>query len=120
VFWSYERGTWPYDLLVAGIVLFVFLAPRSWLNDRPSVAPGAHSTEVELVSQDADGKNLTFRLDAHLLARPKPDPAFERQAHDFLGKNVAELKGRTFQITQIEAVRDSNGTVLYYEVSVKR
>ena len=35
VFWSFERGTWPYDVAVAVIVLFVLLSPRSWFHDRP-------------------------------------------------------------------------------------
>ena len=30
IFWSYERGTWPYDVAVALIVLFVLLSPRGW------------------------------------------------------------------------------------------
>src|SRR6266404_5336158 len=28
VFWSYERGTWQYDVAVAAIVLFVLFSPR--------------------------------------------------------------------------------------------
>ena len=36
VFWSFERGTLPYDVAVAVIVVFVLFSPRSWFNDRPA------------------------------------------------------------------------------------
>ena len=35
IFWSYDRGTWPYDLMVVVIVVFVLLTPRSWFHDQP-------------------------------------------------------------------------------------
>jgi len=35
VFWSYERGTWPYDLMVVAIVVFVLLTPARWFKDQP-------------------------------------------------------------------------------------
>ena len=39
IFWSFERGTWPYDLAVAVIVIFVLLSPRSWFHDQPPLGP---------------------------------------------------------------------------------
>jgi len=36
VFWSYERGTWQYDIAVAGITLFVLFSPLLiHFNDQP-------------------------------------------------------------------------------------
>ena len=37
VLWAYERGTWQYDLLVFAILAFIFLSPRGWFNDRPTL-----------------------------------------------------------------------------------
>jgi hypothetical protein len=119
VFWSYQRGTWPYDLLVIGIVAFVLLSPRAWFNDRPAVAHEPASAGVQVLSEDSDQGLTMLRLDASLLTQPKPDPAFERRAHDFLGKHVDALKGKTFQIKEIRPVRQTDGTTLYYEVVVK-
>jgi hypothetical protein len=119
VFWSFERGSWPYDLLVIGIVAFVLLSPRGWFNDRPAVAQQTPGAGVQVLSEDADSGLTTLRLDASLLAQPKPDPAFERRAHDFLGKHVDALKGKTFQIKEIRPVRETNGMTLYYEIVVK-
>ncbi len=30
--WSYERGTWQYDVLCLLILAFIFLTPNSWFN----------------------------------------------------------------------------------------
>ncbi|GBC81677.1 hypothetical protein HRbin10_00789 [bacterium HR10] len=30
--WSYERGTWQYDVLCLLILAFIFLTPSSWFN----------------------------------------------------------------------------------------
>jgi hypothetical protein len=120
LFWSYERGTWQYDILVAAIVLFVFLSPRGWFRDQPEVGPPPHSQQVQLLEGDPSGRTNTYRVDAHLFAPPARTPELERRAHDILGKNVAALKGRTFQIERIEPVLSEDGTVLYYDVFVKR
>jgi hypothetical protein len=58
--WSYERGTWQYDLLCLLIILTVFLVPSRYFGDRdrtkPAQANGIHKT----ASQDAPrvGGNL--------------------------------------------------------------
>ena len=33
VFWTYERATWQYDLMVIAILAFVWLTPPDWLSD---------------------------------------------------------------------------------------
>jgi hypothetical protein len=120
VFWSYERGTWPYDLMVIAIVLFVLLTPRRWFHDQPLVGPPAHALQVQLLDEDPATPTQRYRVDAQLLAPPKRTPELEREIHEILSKNVAELKGRTFQIVQIEPVRGEDGTVLGYDVAVPR
>ncbi len=36
--WSYERGTWQYDLLCLLILAFIFLTPKEWFNSARSLA----------------------------------------------------------------------------------
>ncbi len=122
VLWSYERGSWPYDLMVLAILLFVFLTPRHWFHDQPqSVAnPG---TDIQLIAQNEASHTKTYRLNAHLLPlpkrTPKPTPELERETHDILGKSVEDLKGRMFQIQAIQSVPGDDGGVQYYDVEVK-
>jgi len=121
LFWSYERGSWPYDVMVLAILAFVLLTPRSWFHDRPK--PGAVAgSSVALLSQDSAGQTRTYRLDARALPPDKraanPSPELERETHDILSRAVPELQGRTFEVLRISTVQDSSGSVLYYDVTI--
>ena len=121
IFWSYERGTWPYDVMVIAIVLFVLVTPRKWFHDEP------HSTllagaAVQMVSQDPDSDTQTYRLDAAALPpekrSTKSTPELERATHDILSRTAGDLKGRMFEVVRIDPALSGNGSVLYYDVTV--
>jgi hypothetical protein len=119
-FWSYERGTWQYDIAVVIILIFVFL-PRGWFHDEPAVglsvtAPG----EVALVSGSEKGDRQTYRIDARVLAPPKQTPALQNELHSALRKALPQLSNGRFSITNIEPVRDEQGTVVAYQVEIRR
>lgn len=121
VFWSYERGSWPYDAMVVTIVAFVLLTPRSWFHDQPqSIDLG--SSGVQLISDDSDARTRVYRMDAKLLAPEKRSkrstPELERETHDILSRRIEELSDRTFQVVQIDPVSDGNGSILYYDVTL--
>jgi len=121
IFWSYERGSWPYDVLVAAIVIFLLATPRRWFQDGPRPSLPA-SSQVQLISEDSAGDEATYRLDARLLApekrATKSTPELERGTHDILGRTVPTLEGQLFQVERIDFVRSSDGTVLDYDVTV--
>ena len=121
VFWSYDRGSWPYDLLIVTILVFVLATPRSWFSDEPSQSLIA-SSSVHLVSADEGARTRTYRLDAGALSRDKrttrPTPELVREAHDILGRTVVDLRDRTFQVVRIDPARAVDGSVLYYDVIV--
>jgi hypothetical protein len=118
VFWAYERGTVPYDIAVAAILVFVLLTPRAWFHDRPQGGPPAQEAKIELISTDAATGTQTFHVDARLLAPPLPETELEHMLHEAVRKNVPELDGKNFQIVGFTQVLGQNGTVIYYEVSV--
>jgi len=131
IFWSYERGTWPYDVLVGAIVLFVFLSPRAWFDDQPQLGPAGHQAQVQLLSEDPSTPTRTYRVDAQLLSIPKRTPELEKETHDVLRKlekethdvlrkNVDELRSRSFKIERIDPVRGEDGTIRYYDIVVKK
>ena len=39
LFWSYERGSWQYDLMCVLILAFIFLSPNSIYQSRSSSTP---------------------------------------------------------------------------------
>jgi len=121
VFWSYERGTWPYDLAVAAIVVFVLLSPRSWFHDEPPVVPAGKVAMVELRDADVSDGTRTYRVSAKLLlVSPKiTEPELEHRLHDAVRKNVGTLQKSRFEIVRIEPIRGDDGTIAYYDVSIK-
>ena len=121
VFWSYERGTWPYDLAVAAIVIFVLLSPRSWFHDQPPVVPAGDVAMVELRDADVSDGTRTYRVSSKLLlVSPKiTEPELEHRLHDAVRKNVGTLQKSRFEIVRIEPIRGDDGSIAYYDVSIK-
>lgn len=120
LFWDYERGSAPYDLMVLGVVAFVFLTPRAWFRDRPALMSSEmHGEQLRLVEEDASHRTRTFRIDAHLLAPQNPGPQWERRVHDLLEKNIEDLRAKKFSIVSFEPHLAPDGTVLYYDVIVR-
>lgn len=122
IFWSYERGSWPYDVMVLAILAFVLLTPRGWFHDQPQ-ASSSQNASVRLVGEDANGAR-TYRVDAALLdphrQMSKKTPEVERHAHDVLGRSIDDLKGQTFEVVEIVPVRGRDGSIDSYDVTVRR
>jgi hypothetical protein len=121
IFWSYERGSWPYDIMVLTIIAFVLLTPRSWFHDQPQLAD-AGTAGVQLVSEDSDGKTRIYRLDAAMLSpekrAKKATPELERETHDIIERKVQEFKDQRFRVVQIDPTLSGDGSVLYYSVTI--
>jgi hypothetical protein len=123
IFWAYDRGSWPYDVLVVAILIFVLATPRSWFHDRPQTGVGASaSASVQFVSEDSASQTRVYRLDASALSLEKrtahPTPELERETHDILGRTVDDLKERTFTVLRIDPVVDAHGVVRHYDVTI--
>ena len=120
IFWSFERGTWPYDVAVAIIVLFVLLSPRSWFHDRPPLGPPPSPAMVQLRGVDSNDTIETYRVDARLLASQihTPESQLEHDLHDAMRKNTESLRHGNFRILRIEPIRGEGDTVSFYDVTI--
>ena len=116
-FWSYERGSWQYDVAVILIVLFVLATPAKWFHDQPQVGMPANSSQVELLQKS--GEDETYRVDARILAPPERTPQLQNELHNALQKANSDLSDGRFAISRIEPVRDENGNVVAYQVQVR-
>jgi hypothetical protein len=114
-FWSYERGTWQYDLAVILILVLVLLTPRNWFHDQPQSGAPVTPGQVQLISQD--GNHLKYRVDARILA-PPTKLALQNDLHTALQEALPELRKGNFSISNIEPLRDEQGTVIAYQVEV--
>lgn len=121
VFWSFERGTWPYDLAVAVIVVFVLLSPRSWFHDQPPLGPAPDAAMVQLRDADVSDGTRTYRVSAKLLVSSAkvPEPELEHQLHEAVRQNVETLQKSRFEILRIEPIRADDGTIAFYDVSIR-
>jgi len=116
VFWSYERGTIQYDVMVTLILLFVFLSPKLInFKDKP-VEHNPHRTGV-LVVPDGQG-GLIYQIEAAAVVGQvagKDDSAIGSQLLQIIEPISGEVS-----ITKIEPVRDGLGRILSYRVWVAR
>jgi hypothetical protein len=115
-FWSYERGTWQYDVAVILILIFVLATPMRWFHDQPQVGMPINSTQVELVSKSGEAE--IYKVDARVLAPPERTPALQNDLHSALQKAGPGLSDGRFSIGKIEPIRDASGTVIAYQVEI--
>ena len=115
IFWSYERGTIQYDIMVTLILLFVFLSPRLInFKDKP-VEHNPHRTGVAVVPDGQGG--LIYQIEAAAVGQ-------------VVGNDDSVIRGELLQIiepisgevsiTKVEPVRDGSGRILSYKVWVAR
>jgi len=117
-FWSYERGSWQYDLAVIAILVFVLLTPARWFRDQPTRVMPAASAQVELLSEL--GNIQTYKVDARILTPPEQMPQLQNELHRALQRAQASLQNGRFEITNVEAVRDEQGGVTAYQVTLRK
>ncbi len=113
VFWSYQRGSWQYDLIILVILTFIFLTPTSWFSDRPRLQLTALRHNQGLVEVGRGKNGWHFLIDARLvdsLAPQKPEEAI----HEILRRRLQ----KPFTIKSYDAVRDQNNVLLGYTVVV--
>jgi hypothetical protein len=116
ILWSYERGTWQYDVAVILILVFVLLTPRSWFRDQPQSGAPVSPGQVQLISKE--GNRLTYRVDARILA-PPTKLALQNDLHTALQEALPELHNGSFSIARVEPLRDDQGTVIAYQVEIR-
>jgi hypothetical protein len=114
LFWSYERGTIQYDVMVTLILLFVFLSPRLInFKDKP-VERNPQSTGVVVTSDGQDG--LVYQIEGRAVQSKDGDDAGIRA--ELLG--IIEPVSGGVSISKYEVVRDHSGHILSYKVWVRR
>ncbi len=67
IFWSYERGSWQYDVIVAAMLAFIFLSPRAWFNDRPTLDTINLRHQQGIVEVSHVDNEFTYLLDSRLV-----------------------------------------------------
>ncbi len=112
LFWSYERGSIQYDVMVTLILLFVFLSPKLInFKDKP-VEHNPHRTAVAVVSDGQGG--LIYQIEAAAVTAQG-----DEAVRDELLQIIEPISGEV-SIAKIEPVREASGRLLSYKVWVAR
>jgi hypothetical protein len=117
-FWSYERGSWQYDLAVIAILIFVLLTPSRWFHDQPTRGVPAASAQVELLSEK--GNQQVYKVDTRILTPPEQMPQLQNELHRALQRTGSSLQNGRFEISNVEAIRDAQGAVIAYQVTLRK
>ncbi len=109
IWWSYDRGSIQYDIMVTLILLFIFLAPRKInFKDKP-IERTPHPTRVVLIPDVESG--YIYQVDANEVAGK--DAA---TIQGYLQRVIEPIIAGEVEIARYEPVRDKNGRVVAYKV----
>ena len=112
VWWSYERGSIQYDIMVTLILLFLFLAPyKINFKDKP-IERTPHPTRVVLIPDAENG--YIYQVDA---AAGAAKDAGSVQA--YLQRVIEPIAGEV-EIARYEPVYDKKGHVVAYKVWLEK
>lgn len=113
IWWSYERGSLHYDIMVTLILIFVFLSPY-WINykDKP-IERNPHPTGVSVLP-DAHGGFL-YQIEGTAITAKD-----DNGVRDQLSGIIEPIAGSAVNITRYETVRDGKGRILSYKVWIQR
>ena len=111
LFWTYERGSFHYDVMVTVILLFIFVAPR-FIDFKDQ--PAARTTHPNQIVVTADG-NRGFIYQAEASAVDAQDDAMVRTNFVHL---LQPMLGPV-NITRLDPVRDGGGHIVAYRAWIK-
>jgi hypothetical protein len=107
IFWNYRRGSWQYDLIVAGILAFIFIAPR-FINFGDQPRPPA----VQQIESLSDGSGtLLFWVDPDVIDETPPE-----EVPGKLHLLLRQRTGRNLEVVDTKPTTDAEGDVRAYLV----
>jgi hypothetical protein len=110
-FWTYERGSFHYDVMVTLILAFIFVTPHLWkYRDKPE--------ERQLTARDVlvrmSGDSFIYQIDAdQVKAAVTPDMT------GALRETIAPVSGAV-AVDRYETIKDASGKVSAYKVWAHR
>ena len=120
-FWTYERGSFHFDVLVTLILLFLFVSPHFIdFKDRPVETVALNSSEV-LVKEDGTSNGSSrfmYQIRADQQGGPKASQTDEERRAAIL--RVVEPISGAVTIERYESVLDTHGKVVAYNAWVVR
>jgi hypothetical protein len=118
IFWSYERGSFHYDIMVTAILVFMFVSPHFIdFNDRPVETVALHASEVLVKEAGTSGGSSRFMYQIRADEMGKAATDSERRAA--ILRVIEPISGEV-SLERYEPVHDAQGKVIAYNAWVLR
>ena len=119
IFWSYERGSFHYDVMVTAILVFMFVSPHFIdYNEKPVETVALHASEVlvkEAGTTSSGSSRFMYQVRADDMGAAKTDA--ERQTA--ILRVIEPISGEV-TLERYEPVRDAQGKIVAYNAWVLR
>jgi hypothetical protein len=120
-FWTYERGTFHYDVLVTLILLFLFVSPRFIdFGDKPVETVALRGSEVLVREAGRSGSSSVFICEIRADQPGGPQAAQSEEDRRAAILRVVEPISGEVAIDHYEPVRDAHGKIVAYNAWVVR
>jgi hypothetical protein len=119
--WTYERGSLHYDVMVTLILLFLFFSPHYIdFKDRPVETVALHSSEVLVkeAGQSNGNSRFLYQIRADEEGGPQPGQTDTERRAAIL--RVVEPISGAVTIERYEPVIDAHGKIVAYNAWVVR
>jgi hypothetical protein len=117
-FWTYERGSFHYDVMVTLILLFLFVSPR-FINFKDRPVPEIPMQKSEVLVKSARGSageaQFVYEIRVDDLHGAKSDPEIRRAI-----LNVVEPIAGAVTIENYTPVADTKGHIVAYDATILR
>ena len=113
LFWTYDRGSFHYDVMVTLILAFIFLSPRFMnFKDRPGTKSNVSKPEISITSDGRQG--FIYQIEAS-----EVDAQDITMVRSNFENTLRPITG-PISIDRLEPVRDEAGRIVAYRAWVKR
>ncbi len=116
--WTEQRGSLHYDVMVTAILLFLFVSPHFInFNDRPAETAATHASEVLVREAGTSGNSSRFLY--QIRAEDIHNPATETERRAAILRAIEPISGEV-TLERYEPLRDHEGNVIAYNAWVLR
>jgi hypothetical protein len=120
--WTYERGSFHYDVMVTLILLFLFLGPRFIdFKDRPVETVALHSSEVLVkeAGSEGDTSRFVYQIRADDIDRATKGDTSDDAVRAGILRIIEPIAGEV-TLERYQTVRDANGRIIAYDAWITR
>ncbi|MCU1320169.1 MAG: hypothetical protein JWP98_1687 [Edaphobacter sp.] len=116
--WTYERGSFHYDVMVTLILLFMFLAPRLIdFKDKPVETVALHASEV--LVKEAGSTEESSRFLYQIRADDMGGATTDSERRAAILRVIEPISGEV-TLERYEPVYDAQGKVIAYDAWILR